>query len=292
MGINMSLYEKEIESVERGQTLSFNHEDCPAGQDTKRRLYFTRPASSAGVVVAFCHNCQEHGVVRHDVHKYRQFKTREPVNVSVSEDIKFAVPTGLIQHPKDWPEDALVWRVQKNLTVSMITDARIGYDPTSNRIYLPMYDVTDSDGEPRGDSALLGYQLRQIDGTGPKYYTALRDGNTKPYTILYKGAVQTRVLVEDLASGLVLSRALMGTPNGVVVNYGVKVSPEILYECRNFRQGLVWLDNDGDLIKKQAATIARTWELISGKPVKVEEKLSDPKQYDKDFLRKRIEGIQ
>ena len=40
-------------------TARYNHEDCPAGTDTRRRLYVTRKADAPHLVLAYCHNCGE-----------------------------------------------------------------------------------------------------------------------------------------------------------------------------------------------------------------------------------------
>lgn len=282
MPISMELWEDDCSNVERGQTLRFNHINCPAGQDTKRRLYLTRPASTPGVVLAFCHNCQESGVIRDGVVRYRDYAPEAPVNKTV----EFKVPVGMEFDPDNWPNEATTWRIQKNLTKKMCKASGIRYDHNSHRIYLPMYDKLMSTGSYSNDSNLLGYQLRQIDGTGPKYFTALKDQDTKPYTQI---GAQDEVcfLVEDLASGLVLAEHLFNGKGNVVVNYGIKITPEILALHTGADNNVVWLDNDSDHVIKRATEIARTWGLISGKVCYVEDIHCDPKNVCDDDM----EGI-
>jgi hypothetical protein len=91
--------------------------------------------------------------------------------------------------------------------------------------------------------------------------------------------IHVGVLVEDLASGILLSSALRSTEIrcSVTVNYGTKVSPAILHRSRNFDVGLVWLDNDGEHITEQAHKIAKVWAMLSGKPIEIEHNEPDPK---------------
>ena len=282
-------YEKLVSNLERGDTVRTNHIDCPAGTDTRRRLYLTRPAASAGIVLGFCHNCQESGVCRDQVGRYRDF---DPSSPSVKTK-NFEVPNEMEPNPDMWPQAASHWRVAKGLTKTQCIMARIQYDPSSHRIYLPMYNKVNGDGSLYGDggSTLMGFQLRQIDSTGPKYYTALLDSNTKPHTRLNAEASDLCVLVEDLASGLAITNACRGevdTVNtytvSVLVNYGIKVSIEALADNVDCKSNLVWLDNDGTVVEEQAITIARTWALLTNHKVHRESLKQDPKNLTNDQL--------
>ena len=44
-----------------GEQVHVNHESCPAGEDTKRRLYVKRVP---GGVLGYCHHCSGHGFIR------------------------------------------------------------------------------------------------------------------------------------------------------------------------------------------------------------------------------------
>ena len=287
MPINMDLWQDEIDQVERGQTLRFNHNDCPAGQDYKRRLYITRPAGSPGAVVAYCHNCQESGFTRSGIARYRDFeKKKAPEDVPTD----FRMPLGLERNPDNWPTAAHSWRVQKGLSKKMCHEACIQYDPTTHRIYLPMYRLAKHNGYPYEEKDLLGFQLRHIEGSGPKYYTALKHKDTKPYTRLGPKQHEFLVLVEDLASGLVLSDACHDMDVSVLVNYGVKITPEILAQNNNCDRQMVWLDNDSQHVKEVAQVIARTWAMLSPKPTHVVEYCIDPKLYSCEQLRATVNG--
>ena len=263
MSIKLEAYATVIDSLERGETIRVNHQHCPAGIDTKRRLYLTRHASTPGVVLAFCHNCQDSGVVRDKLDNYRDSHRTKP-NKNQVQPVNFFIPQTMERDTKNWPHDAQVWRIQKRLTHEDCLQMGIQYDPSSNRIYLPIYTAY-LDDDLTTNGTLLGFQLRQIDGTGPKYYTAYKDKSTKPYTYLGKVfSPKHCILVEDLASGIRVNH--MTNENvGVLVNYGVKVTPEVLSYMSGTCTNFVWLDNDNQYIKDQSAIISRTWELISGR---------------------------
>lgn len=276
----IDMKEYETMKVARGQTLRMNHTDCDAGADNRRRLYLTRPAASPDVLLGFCHNCQEHGVLRDGSDEFKDFNVKPVQN---EKSVPFAPPVGLVDADVEaWPHDAQVWRISKQLTLEDCTKAGIKYDPASHRVFLPMYDRMAANGMCHSNTNLMGYQLRDISGTNCKYLTALKDKDTKPHTIIGHG---TRVtyLVEDLASGLVLQRAFQRNEVFdvvVVVNYGVKCTPEVLSNSVLSNYYVVWLDNDGDHIEDQARIISRTWQLFSGNPTYIEDQYSDPKSVD------------
>ena len=282
--IDLSDWQTDCEMVARGQTLRFNHIDCPAGADSRRRMYLTRPASSPDVVLAFCHNCQEHGVHRDGSDQFKDFDTG---NVPADEVVDFDVPTGMQSCDGEWPFAATRWRIEKGLTTTDCLRSGIHYDPSTHRVYLPMYDKLIINRCVEQGADLLGYQLRHIEGKGPKYLTAIKDKDTKPFTVIGMGSVLCTYLVEDLASGLVMARALDNSDDAttaIIVNYGVKCTPEVLDGAPNSDYNIVWLDNDGDHIADQAHTIARTWHILTGKECYVEDQYNDPKTLDDDAI--------
>lgn len=286
MTINMKLWETEAASVERGQTIRVNHTDCAAGQDTRRRLYLTRPASSAGVVLGFCHNCQEHGILRDGIDEFRDF---DLAGTPTEKVVPFDQPSGMINDPNLWPTAAKAWRMGKRLPPAWCERACIKYDPSTHRIFLPMWDQVDKCGSPKADSCLMGYQLRRLEGTDAKYLTALANSNVKPYTRFEGRTCELCVLVEDLASGIVLSQTAWNYGVNVLVNYGIKVIPETLAENVDCIMNVVWLDNDGDIVTKQANTIARTWSLLSGTHAIIETARTDPKHYTPSQIRDALD---
>lgn len=288
--IDLREWEPIHSTLQPGETCRVNHDGCPAGEDRRKRLYLTRPASSPGVVLGFCHNCQEHGTSRTEMSRYRNFHRDD--NRHTVTPVDFMVPNGMIDADHDWPFDAKRWRMYAGLDEEQCKNACIQYDPSSNRVYLPMYSEINKGGEPHHDSQLQGFQLRQIDGTGPKYYTAMKDGTVVPFTRMGGTITYYSILVEDLASGLNVAKLMdkLGKRCNVVVNYGVKIKPEMMYHNKQMHVGVVWLDNDSVFIKRRAQEIARTWALISDKPMAVVEyDEGDPKHASLEVIQELVQ---
>ena len=70
----------------------------------------------------------------------------------------------------------------------------------------------------------------------------------------------------------------------VLVNYGTKVSPEVLYRIRNFEKAIVWLDNDSEHVLNQAHKIAKVWRMLSGSSVVIEDTMEDPKKCSEEII--------
>lgn len=285
--IDLGVYEELIDDLEVGDTVRVDHFECPAGQDTKRRLYLTKPAHAPKTVLAYCHNCNGKGVqtgqqgYRTNAHSYW---ADPPPKIVEGE---FKPPPNLITDPALWPTHATQWRIEKNLTQVECQQYGIAHDGHSNHVYLPMWAMVDiqTSHMQHPSMVLHGYQLRRLVGKGPKYTTVLKDKGTIPSTtIRHKVGNDTVILVEDLASGIAIAGE-MDDDVAVMVNYGVKNTPQVLDRASTkMKQGIVWLDNDNDHVKEQARGIARTWSLIRGCPVAVVSDYADPKLVELDTI--------
>jgi hypothetical protein len=278
----MRNYTPEIEDIEPGQTIRVNHTDCPAGEDTRRRLYISRPHANPMLALAYCHNCQEKGVQRTET--YESYRTAKHHNSVVTHKIveeNVVQPEGMVFEYYDWPMSAQAWAIKSRISGALISKYRIAYDPSSNRVYLPRYTYY-THGVP---ARLDGYQLRNIEkNKEPKYYTVSRS-NSKGFTTIrtdgWKLSSYDTVIVEDLVSGMHVVEALGKLSVEVVVNYGVKVNLEALYSMKGAEHAFVWLDNDNDHVIAQAKTMGKTLDLLSS-DIKVEviwELYHDPKHY-------------
>ena len=290
--IELNEWMSHIDTLDRGQTVRVNHEDCPAGSDTRRRLYLTRPAGSPHIVVGYCHNCQDKGIYTGASAKdhYRQH-SGELEDVVLPTGEKFLPPENLEFGSAMWPTDAIAWRIMTKLSPHALEEMGIGYDPSTHRIYLPTWDKVWSNAVD-GQANLIGYQLRRLTAKGPKYLTAVKDQSVPPSTVfMASNRVNpdnnpVAVIVEDLLSGIHVARALEHTKYQaqVIVNYGTKVSPEVLHRVRYFQRGIVWLDNDSDHVSDQAHKIARVWSMLSGQAVVVEPSMDDPKKCSEETI--------
>ena len=270
-----------IDEIEPDTTERVNHTTCTAGEDTRQRVYFTKPAHGDGVL-AYCHNCQKGN--RFPSSRYRTRPSLLTPIVPTTDE--FTVPTSLVEDITDWPRLARV-QLTKYSLASMAYEYGVRYDAHTNRLYYPILSSWFC-GAGSGDTK--GYQLRKLQGSGPKYTTVMRDEDVSMHTILkWAPEEESRevpysrgVIVEDLLSGLAIIKCAKwrGTDSvEVLVNYGTKVNIEAINEMNDCESICVWLDNDNDHVVHQANTITRTASLITGRPVNVIQSLDDPKKY-------------
>ena len=291
----------DLDDIEAGQTVRYNHEDCPAGEDTRRRLYVTRVGADPTKLLAFCHNCQGNGIYTDS--GTMQFRDdRHSKNISYPQqqcdDLVDPSPN-MVETLNDWPAYAIGWAYGNGLTHRLTSHYGIMYDPNTDRVYLPRWNLMKAYGEEKREyTKLIGYQLRRVrpNSTEPKYLPVVDKHEERQHTWLVATPAVPRslvVLVEDLASGIAVVEAASdaGYSVSVLVNYGVKVDPRLMYSLATTKcPALIWLDNDSDHVLDQARTMQRTITMYGGACDMLTD-LKDPKQYPNDVICQRLEEV-
>ena len=203
-------------------------------------------------------------------------------------------PEGIDRVLVDWPSEAKAWAIRCKLRQSDLALYRIGYDTSTDKIYLPRYDTVSVHTSTCID--LNGYQLRLLNGKGPKYTTVVNDKD-KGYTTLSHregaGKPKVSVVVEDLISGIHVIKAMCGEYNvDVFVNYGIKINIRLVHGLRAAPHTVVWLDNDSPHVVQQAQHYVRTIQLHSGKQVGVVKVYDDPKLRTGIEIKRAIKGCE
>ncbi len=267
-----------MQDIQPGETLRVNHEHCPAGEDTRRRLYLTRPLADPAKIAWYCHNCSEGGykhTVRYETYRNQRHEATNSIVLDNTDEL--TEPPGLIEKLFDWPEEAITWAGENTLSNAVLNKYGIKYDPSTNRVYLPRYNTS-------GD--LDGYQLRRLFGRGPKYITVSKQ-DSKGWSMFPTGNFRdTVVIVEDLVSAIKVREAC--APIAVVVMHGIQTNLDALHSASFYANGVVWLDNDSFWVKKQANVMKRTLELIANKPAYIVRKKTDPKHYSYAVIEQTI----
>ena len=290
--LTLSPYRQACDDLAPGDTLRVNHDFCEAGEDTRRRLYLTRPSADPARIIGYCHNCQTGGSLSTGQHaKYRDNKHIQPVPTPITiQQSDMKPPPNLVIPVLEWPTHATGWAFKNNLSAALIAQYNIGYDPSTNRVYLPRYKHT-SAAKPSGMAVnLMGYQLRNTDPAldVPKYLTVVSDedkGYTMMYGIVEGPTADTKpivVIVEDLASGIRVIEAGGKVQQTIhcLVNYGTKVNLEALFHASRYSNVMVWLDNDSRHVIEQAELMGRTVHLLNAHcEAGIELIRQDPKQY-------------
>ena len=182
MSLNLKDYIKEMDELAPGETMRVNHESCEAGEDTRQRLYLPRTQADESKVIGYCHNCQQGGAWSTTSYlAFRNDKHKGATHVNVLSD-ECHPPVGRIPQVSAWPSAAQSWLYSNGLGQADVDTYGIAYDPTTDRVYLPRWDVVRAGST--SDSTLAGYQLRALHGYHrPKYLTGQRK-DAKNYTII------------------------------------------------------------------------------------------------------------
>lgn len=229
----------EISQLSDGEQININHPNCPAGRDTKKRLYIK---NKSGTLLGWCHHCRSGGGKGGG--NRRHIRDRQEV-----------VQTWDIKLPYDmtWEQNVggLAWLNKYGITPVERKLYNIGWSDHLGRVILPVYDT---------DHVLVAWQQRRIlpHDTMPKYLTDKRPDVRYPMflgTKLFDG--DTVVLTEDILSAIVVGRqcaaiALLGT------NLTERNRDKII--ALGYSKVVVWLDDDNPDVKKAQRTIRKRLE--------------------------------
>src|SRR5688572_12518334 len=98
---------KEHIPVSVGEQVHVNHDSCPAGTDTKKRLYIRRTNEA---ILAYCHNCGGH-LVKRGRHKVRSIEEIQQSLVAKLDKVtgEVLLPDDCLLSPANWPTQAASW---------------------------------------------------------------------------------------------------------------------------------------------------------------------------------------
>jgi hypothetical protein len=217
-------------SLGPGDQTHVNHDGCPAGIDTKMRLYIKRLHD--GMILGYCHHCGMSGNTRSTDHF--TILTRETV-VALSKHVPDNTP-----HWNEWSAAARGWVTKYGITEHECLENGITYAPDSQRVMLKVFAYDDPE-------ILLGYQMRSVDANvKPKYRTSNllpekdHHATEQGYWRVTHPESTRLVIVEDILSAVKVSRyanalAMMGTNLSTTMLNRVVEAFETVH---------IWLDAD------------------------------------------------
>lgn len=284
----VSAYESRNGSpIAIGQTIHVDHHSCPAGNDTRQRLYITRKEAESGgtTYLAYCHNCGM-GSALQPISNVRAgtYSTPGAGAPGIVPDLTaemldlHLVPPGTTGFPAQ--AGAFLAPITKggggDWDAEDLGVAGIGYDRESRRLILPIYDaMTGESGLFRGEAELIGWQSRRLFGYGPKYLTVDGGDPLETTVHLYDTPPELIVIVEDYLSAIRLAQAsceFMAVPL-----FRYKTSAERIAKLVKTRLPcLVWLDNDRPEVVTEAEHIMRLYRALGGKATRCDLNI-DPK---------------
>ncbi len=248
-------------------TVRVNHEDCPAGTDTRRRLYVTRKEDYN--VIAYCHNCSLGGGSR-GTHRYRtagipDALPKEPEKVDMSGE-------QFTDDPRKWPFAMEDWLRSMGMDLTYAKECGIVYDTIERRICIPKFD---REGE------LVQYQSRRLfdDGT-PKYLTYKEKDKFIHDPVRgrkYMPKNNTCIVVEDMISAL---RCAKLGYDAVPLFTSTMDERTRLTIANQYGTILVWLDNDNPTVRNHANHIGRALKMLDPRTrVEVVHNIREPKLF-------------
>lgn len=276
-GTITSIIRNYKDALEVGESIRVNHEDCTAGEDTKRRLYVTRKAD---VLLGYCHNCSKSSsMYMSKSDRYRDVSVR-----GIRRPAEDYIDPELVgfNDKENIPAEADAWRIKNKLSRKDCAAFTISYCPDWDAIYLPFFNM---------DGDRSGHQLRPLHKRGgAKYINFQKDKDTELGGIVFSTHPTSNsclVIVEDLVSGIHIANA----GYNALVNYGTHVKPSILHSISNhYTSIVVWLDNDNAVVHRHAKDIENILHLYNqtGLCIRRISKYEDPKHYDTEKIREIV----
>lgn len=246
-------------------TRRLDHRACPAGTDTRRRLYITRKEN--GDVVAYCHNCGLGGIHRGGT------SFRPPVLPEVEDESKEGSldMSRFENNTYYWPKEMRMWLV--NMRISLTTAQKYGitYDPESNRVVIPKVSA---DGE------LVQYQTRRLVADGSPKYMTRKVKSKFIHDPIGPGISRTCVIVEDMISAIRLSELDI---DAVPLFTSTMTDETYLTLVEKYDRLLVWLDNDSVIVDRHAQDMVKKLNAMGATSGMVMHQ-TDPKHYSDESL--------
>lgn len=274
-----ALFEKHVKSLAPTQTGRCNHEGCPAGEDTRQRMYFTRKTIPENLVVWYCHNCTEGGAFK-TVGKGRLAPCPMP-----------GLPAMSTEQTTQYISDVMARSVDINTKPKQMTrqqrewlypfkevsypNGRILFDPMDHSLVFPISTVSQ---ENRGALYLTpdAMQKRYHRDHGPKCITTKANEDVRVRSEMWPvtggsaidAGIEPVVVVEDALSGIRLN---MDTGMRSYVLYGAHMDITEMVEYKNiFEQGvIVWLDNDNDKVTENSMAIEQRFKMLGVNVIRV-----------------------
>lgn len=265
----MSLQQLQEVAASMGldSSLRVNHRDCPAGEDTKSRLWVT--VNSNGLVTAYCHHCQGTWSQQATPQESKAVVVARLKKLNASmmnakqatdQEKKIPLPKDMLHTGSAVPLEAKTLYNRSHLDVVTRVANNIGYSPEAGRVIIPLLDA-----ETATYPVYVQYRKILAADNGPKYWSAKSIKKTD-ICALFKGGTQvgtqrvaeetTLVVTEDVFSAIHSSKH---APVVAMPLMGVSISDTqlafILDTMPKLQQVILALDNDNLTVKAKTTKL-------------------------------------
>lgn len=286
-----------------------NHRDCPAGEDTRKRLYFkfTDKEYDRNLVLWYCHNCGNGGLFKHDKFSGTQV-VLDPIEEGNCEEDKTktygssvwtrAVRIGeefAIGERRRLPKNHVTYLVRSGWEPAdqaylAIANSHVKYDPYEDQLVFALRKDMAKGLASAPSEFLSAIQVRANRQGQPKCLTIKFSDDSLVNTMVYapwsgKPHKKPIVVVEDMMSGIKL--AYSGYKAFVLCGSHMSSREFMAYPALLKSDLVVWLDNDNDQVCKSAEYISRLHSTLTGgaHSSRVILNHSDPKHYPAQSIR-------
>lgn len=212
----------DYEDIAEGEQRKYNHTDCPAGEDTKHRLYIK---NVDGAYMWHCHNCGESGYYRPKETAHRIRTESEFVRLPTEHKYTPIVTGGY----SELDEKGKLWLSEYEFDEEMANKFRIR--AVDDGVWLPIYLY----------ASIKGHQIRRYNRS-PKYLTATQQPFSY-FLINEKGDFnRPLIVVEDLLSSYKLNHA--GFSSLALLGTKLQITSSIADIINNYKRIVLWLDDD------------------------------------------------
>lgn len=265
---------------EYDKPIHVNHENCPAGEDTRGRLYITRKRDG---IVAYCHNCGGRGFIKNGIRTIQEHKEYLEQK-DIKDGIHYSYAPSFDECDERYRDGkpivdsgAPIWYRKKHQVKNRgaLSKVRI-IETDANWVYSITILTTEND--------ILGYERRadHRDGTKVVQYIAKNCKHAIEYVEYKKKPTHnTVIIVEDLQSYYAIANTVFvhHIDCNVICLLGTHISDSLaVHLANNYDRVILWLDPDPAGIKatqKHNSTLS-----MLGLDIRSIHSLNDPKYYN------------
>lgn len=273
------------------ETIRMNHEDCPEGVDTRKRLYISRTKDNA--FLAYCHNCGGRSwrrpVLRNIYFEPEEFATSITSKIDSTRkalsfylDLSSLIGENFVDLYPPGSNRAMdkIYKCNIDLKHIEAQEWSLGTVRGQTTKSALAYPCGHSDGEREPN-----YQIWVFEEDGEKNTISI--GKSEPY-IYNPDDSPLLVIVEDRLSGIKIAQAGFAS----LCLHGLKSLSAAYYHALSvmYDTFVVWLDNDVIAAKNAANDIKSTLKMFVDNSFMVDD-AADPKYYTEEEIQHIIKRI-
>lgn len=245
-----------------GEQIHINHEGCPSGEDTRKRLYIKRTTRG---ILAYCHHCSDHGFVG-DYHNKDRL-------ASWLKEKKVLVKSNPIPTLSKLSLEGKAWLAKYHCDWS--SPMFFGILGNNDQVALYLMD---------GEGNNIGYQIRNLDVDVQPKYVSCFFSSRKDNSSWFNRKGKTLVITEDYLSAYRTHRDANVSAVALLRTTISDTTLRQIYDY-NFQKIAIWLDPDVAGVRGATQALHKlTHYLPTGTTIITIVDSKEPKEHTPDSL--------